>query len=142
MNDIDHFKAFNDAYGHQKGDECLKAVAQTLRHALHRPGDLCARYGGEEFGVILPGTDGEGARGVAEGLRAAVEALAIPHGGSSAGPMVTISVGVATAFPQQGGSGTSLLEAADQALYQSKHAGRNRVTLASPRPVPVSVRSA
>jgi diguanylate cyclase (GGDEF)-like protein len=142
MIDIDHFKAFNDSYGHQKGDECLKAVAQTLRHALHRPGDLCARYGGEEFGVILPGTDAEGSGGVAEGLRAAVETLAIPHAGSSVEPVVTISVGVATAHPQQGGTASALLEAADQALYQSKHAGRNRTTVAPGRPTPAAVRTA
>ena len=142
MIDIDHFKAFNDTYGHQKGDECLKVVAQTLRHALHRPGDLCARYGGEEFGVILPGTDAEGALGVAEALRQAVEGLAVPHSGSSVGPVVTISVGAATVIPQEGGSGQALIEAADKALYRSKHTGRNRTTLAPGRPVPAVTRTA
>ena len=136
MIDIDNFKAFNDTYGHQKGDECLKLVAQTLRHALHRPGDLCARYGGEEFGVILPGTDAEGAVGVAEALRQAVEALGVPHSASPASPVVTISAGVATVLPQDGSSGYGLLEAADKALYQSKHGGRNRTTLAHPQVVP------
>jgi diguanylate cyclase (GGDEF)-like protein len=130
MVDIDHFKAFNDTYGHQKGDECLKAVAQTLRHALHRPGDLCARYGGEEFSVILPGTDPEGALAVAEGLRASIEGLAVPHRGSSVAEVVTISVGVATVHPKEGGSGASLIDGADKALYRSKHGGRNRVTAA------------
>ena len=105
MIDIDHFKAFNDTYGHQKGDECLKAVAEALRRALHRPGDICARYGGEEFGVILPGTDAAGAFAVAEGLRQAIEDLAVPHAGSSVAPVVTISVGVATVQPQEGGAG-------------------------------------
>jgi diguanylate cyclase (GGDEF)-like protein len=141
MIDIDHFKPFNDTYGHQKGDECLKLVAQTLRHTLHRPGDLCARYGGEEFGVILPGTDAQGALGVAESLREAVEGLAVPHSGSSVAAVVTISVGVAALMPEDGGSGQALIEAADKALYQSKHTGRNRSTLA-PGPVAASTRTA
>jgi diguanylate cyclase (GGDEF)-like protein len=138
MVDIDHFKAYNDTYGHQKGDECLKAVAQTLRLALHRPGDLCARYGGEEFGVILPGTDATGAYGVAEGLRRSIEELAVPHDGSAVAPVVTISVGVATVQPQEGGSGAVLIQAADQALYESKRAGRNRASAAPPRPASIA----
>ena len=142
MIDIDHFKAFNDTYGHQKGDECLKLVAQTLRLTLHRPGDLCARYGGEEFGVILPGTGAEGSFGVAEGLREAILELAVPHSGSPVAPVVTISVGVATVVPQEGGSGPALIEAADKALYQSKHTGRNRTTLAPGPVVPAAIRTA
>jgi diguanylate cyclase (GGDEF)-like protein len=142
MVDIDHFKAYNDTYGHHNGDECLQAVAQALRRALHRPGDLCARYGGEEFGVILPGTDEEGALAVADVLRRSVEALGVPHAASSVGPLVTISVGVATVQPQDGGSMEGLLEAADKALYQSKHDGRNRVTLAAARLRPAATRSA
>ncbi len=138
MVDIDHFKEYNDTYGHQKGDECLKAVAQTLRLALHRPGDLCARYGGEEFGVILPGTDATGAFGVAEGLRRSIEELAVPHGGSAVAPVVTISVGVATVQPQEGGSGAVLIQAADQALYESKRTGRNRASAAPPRPASIA----
>src|SRR6202007_2469049 len=114
MVDIDHFKGFNDAFGHQKGDECLRAVAQTLRRSLHRPGDLCARYGGEEFGVILPGTDIEGAVAVAEGLRGAVEAMAIAQDESEPG-VVTVSVGVAGAQPGDEASLESLLRAADKA---------------------------
>ena len=142
MIDIDHFKAFNDTYGHQKGDECLKLVAQALRLALHRPGDHCARYGGEEFGVILPGTDAEGSLGVAESLRQAVLDLAVPHSGSSVFPVVTISVGAATVIPQESGSGLALIEAADKALYQSKHTGRNRTSLAPVQPVPAATRTA
>ena len=142
MIDIDHFKAFNDTYGHQKGDECLKTVAEALRRALHRPGDICARYGGEEFGVILPGTDAAGAFAVAEGLRQSIEELAVPHAGSSVASVVTISVGVATIQPQEGGSGGALIESADQALYQSKRTGRNRVTLSPGRPVAAVTRTA
>jgi diguanylate cyclase (GGDEF)-like protein len=131
MVDIDHFKIFNDTFGHQQGDECLKAVAQTLRRSLHRPGDLCARYGGEEFGVILPGTDIEGAVAVAEGLRGAVEAMAIAQEESEPG-VVTVSVGVAGALPGDDASLESLLRAADKALYDAKRSGRNRVGLAPP----------
>jgi diguanylate cyclase (GGDEF)-like protein len=142
MVDIDHFKAFNDTYGHQKGDECLKAVAQSLRLSLHRPGDLCARYGGEEFGVILPGTDTEGSSAVAEALRRCVEELAVPHAASPVAPVVTISVGVATVVPKEGGSGAALVRAADQALYQSKRTGRNRATAALPLPESAEARTA
>lgn len=131
MIDIDHFKAFNDAYGHPKGDECLKKVAVTIRNLLNRPGDLCARYGGEEFAVILPDTPREGASAVAEALRASVEALQMEHGRSSAGRFVTISVGVACAHPTQNAPASSLVATADQALYQAKEAGRNRVCLAN-----------
>jgi diguanylate cyclase (GGDEF)-like protein len=138
MIDIDHFKAFNDTYGHQKGDDCLKAVAQTLRHALHRPGDLCARFGGEEFGVILPGTEAEGALAVAEGLRRSVEDLAVPHSGAATAPVVTISAGVAALYPSRGGSIQFLVESADRALYQAKTLGRNRVVVASAAPLATS----
>src|SRR5262249_8130981 len=93
MIDIDSFKRYNDGYGDEKGDECLKAVAKRLESLLKRPGDLCARYGGEEFGIILPGTPPAGAFKVAERLRAGVEALAMPHEKSEAGT-VTISLGL------------------------------------------------
>jgi diguanylate cyclase (GGDEF)-like protein len=132
MVDIDHFKAFNDTYGHQHGDECLKAVAQALRRSLHRPGDLCARYGGEEFAVILPGTDSEGALQVGEVLRASVEALGLVHASSPVAARVTISVGVGTALAGDETTPHDVLRAADKALYESKTAGRNRVCL-SPR---------
>ena len=131
MIDIDHFKLFNDTYGHPKGDECLKEVAQALRRALHRPGDLCARYGGEEFAVILPGTDAQGAAGVAESLRSSVESLGVAHEASSTS-VVTISVGVGTATPGDQASAESLVSVADKALYDAKHSGRNLVRTAPP----------
>jgi diguanylate cyclase (GGDEF)-like protein len=132
MVDIDHFKAFNDTYGHQQGDECLRGVAQALRRSLHRPGDLCARYGGEEFAVLLPGTDAEGACQVAEGLRASVEGLGLVHASSAVAATVTVSVGVGTALSGDESTLQSLLRAADKALYESKKTGRNRVRLAPP----------
>jgi diguanylate cyclase (GGDEF)-like protein len=131
MIDIDHFKLFNDTYGHPKGDECLKAVAQALRRTLHRPGDLCARYGGEEFAVILPGTDAEGAAGVAESLRSSVESLGVAHEASTPS-VVTISVGVGTAVPGDQATAESLVAGADMALYDAKHSGRNLVRIAPP----------
>ncbi len=129
--DIDHFKQYNDHYGHQAGDECLRRVAQALTCGARRLGDLVARYGGEEFAVILPETPLDGALHVAETLRAAVEALDIPHERSSAGPRVTISLGVASRVPTAGMEPSSLAQAADEALYASKKAGRNRATAAS-----------
>ncbi len=127
MIDVDCFKAYNDAYGHQKGDECLRAVAQAIAQEVKRAGDVPARYGGEEFAVILPETDIEQAAVVAERIRCAVARLGIVHQNSSADACVTISIGAAA------GKGTDLdavrlLASADQALYKSKHEGRNRVT--------------
>ena len=124
--DIDNFKAYNDTFGHQTGDACLKSVAQALHQVLQRPGDLVARYGGEEFGVILPDTTPEGAYTVAELLRARVEALKIQHPESRASKFVTISLGV-TSFGSEDISQEKLLDAADQALYQAKARGRNLV---------------
>ena len=126
--DIDFFKAFNDACGHQAGDDCLRRVAHTLRDALHRAGDLVARYGGEEFVVLLADTDEEHARTLAETLRERVEALDIAHCASPAAKKVTISVGVASATPERDASNAeALLRRADEALYAAKRAGRNRV---------------
>jgi diguanylate cyclase (GGDEF)-like protein len=125
--DIDFFKSYNDTYGHQKGDECLRLVANVLNRALHRPADLAARYGGEEFMVILPNTDLEGANSVAERLRAEVEALGILHPQSPVSNYITISLGVATTMPRRGFSPAELIASADQALYQAKEDGRNRV---------------
>src|SRR5262249_22608605 len=133
MIDIDHFKAYNDTYGHQKGDECLREVAQALRNGLHRPGDLVARYGGEEFALILPGTEAKGALAVAEALRSAVEGMAVPHAGSSSASVVTVSVGVGSAMPGDLSTSETLLREADKALYEAKRSGRNRVRLAGPR---------
>lgn len=133
MMDIDHFKAFNDHYGHGAGDECLQKVAEAMRGVLHRPGDLVCRYGGEEFAALLPGTDWNGAQETAHRLREAVETAAIPHAHSSAGPVVTLSLGTATQDPVKeqeqdpDAARTALLQRADQALYAAKRAGRNRV---------------
>ncbi|QDF97412.1 diguanylate cyclase response regulator [Azoarcus sp. DD4] len=131
--DVDSFKQFNDGYGHQVGDECLKAVARTLEQKLRRPTDLVARYGGEEFAAILPETSESGALAVAEAMRAGVEGLSITHRFSSAAPVVSISIGVATLIPPRGDDNgfIALLKAADEALYQAKAVGRNRVQLYS-----------
>jgi len=128
--DVDHFKSYNDTYGHQQGDMCLIGVAAVMQLHMQRPADLLARYGGEEFAVILPGTDAEGARHMAEVLGQAVRDLRIDHCGSDAAPYVTLSIGVVTTIPspEEGDGGMDmLLEQADQALYQAKKAGRNRV---------------
>jgi diguanylate cyclase (GGDEF)-like protein len=128
--DIDQFKRYNDAYGHQEGDRCLRQVAAALARGTLRPGDLVARYGGEEFAVILANTDLAGARLVGERLRSEVAALAIPHAKSSVGPTLTLSVGVASHFPGGYDSAEALVEAADRALYRAKEQGRNRVEAA------------
>jgi diguanylate cyclase (GGDEF)-like protein len=125
--DIDHFKAFNDTYGHQGGDACLQRVAATLGRSAARAGELVARYGGEEFVVLLPGTPRAGATALADTLRARVEELAIAHSSSASAAVVTLSAGVAAAAPQEGGSPAGLLQAADRALYAAKRAGRNQV---------------
>jgi diguanylate cyclase (GGDEF)-like protein len=130
MVDIDFFKRYNDAYGHQAGDRCLRAVAGAIGAGLRRPSDFVARYGGEEFVVLLPDTGARGARLQAETIRAAVERLTLPHPGSPHG-YVTISVGVATATPRPGGAAPELLRAADRALYRAKRNGRNRIQLAT-----------
>lgn len=126
MIDIDHFKPYNDACGHQRGDECLKAVATALVDGLPRSGDSVARYGGEEFAVILPLTDRPGAVKVAESLRLRVEALALPHTSSSVAPVVTISCGVATFVPAIDIHTDELIRLADEALYHAKQGGRNQ----------------
>jgi len=131
--DADHFKLFNDRYGHLAGDGCLRAIASQLAVAARRPGDLAARYGGEEFLLLMPHTDRAGAVGVAERVRKLVLDLAIAHDGSPAASVVTVSIGVATAWPGKTESNrnsvSSLLAAADRALYQAKSGGRNRVVI-------------
>ncbi|HWZ84958.1 MAG TPA: diguanylate cyclase, partial [Thermoanaerobaculia bacterium] len=129
MIDIDYFKAFNDAFGHQVGDQCLRRVASEIREALTRPGDLVSRYGGEEFAAILPSTPARGAHAVADMLRSRVEALATKHPGAPSG-VVTISLGVATTSPGHASSPEALVASADQALYRAKRAGKNRVEMA------------
>lgn len=125
--DIDHFKQFNDIYGHQEGDDCLKAIAETISEQCFRPSDLSARYGGEEFTIILPATDKDGSHIIAERIRKAVYALNWKHSANNAGDRVTISIGSATMIPERGQNETILVKAADQALYQAKKQGRNRV---------------
>ncbi len=127
MIDIDHFKNFNDAYGHQAGDDCLQKVAEALAEAIKRPTDLVARFGGEEFALILGGTDAAGALLVAESAVANVMKLAIPHNGSNTSEFLTVSVGIATIFPKLETSEADLIKAADLALYQAKEDGRNRI---------------
>lgn len=127
MCDVDFFKQYNDLYGHQAGDECLRVVAQTLAARVKRPTDLVARYGGEEFVVILPDTGVDGARQLAEAIRGDVERLAIAHS-EGRGGVVTLSLGVACRVPSRDGMGSAaLVKAADDALYFAKGAGRNRV---------------
>ena len=126
--DIDYFKQFNDMYGHLEGDQCIAKVAAALGGSMRRGGDLCARYGGEEFVCVLPRTDFEGAMHLAELLRRQIEALGIPHAGSSCAPVVTISIGVAVRRCAPDQQMNIWFETADQMLYDSKKAGRNRVT--------------
>lgn len=130
MIDIDFFKNLNDSYGHPVGDECLKKLAQALKHSVNRPGDLVARYGGEEFVAILPEVGAEGAALIAERMRMAVEALKFPHRDSRVAAHVTVSLGVASLIPARESSPDALIAAADKALYAAKEAGRNRVQIA------------
>jgi len=120
MIDIDHFKLFNDRYGHQAGDDCLKKVAATLANSVHRVGDLVCRYGGEEFVIVLPETLAAGAMHVAAKLRSEIESLHIEHEQSSASDYVTISLGVDVVIPEQKILKTDLVQHADNALYEAK----------------------
>lgn len=126
--DVDHFKAYNDTYGHALGDECLTRIGQVLQNTARRPGDVAARYGGEEFVVLLPGTALEGAREVGERLIADIHALAIPHGSAVSG-VVTASAGLAVLVPGATTTAADLLAQADAALYAAKHAGRHRLVV-------------
>jgi diguanylate cyclase (GGDEF)-like protein len=125
--DIDEFKAYNDGYGHRAGDACLTKVAHAIADGVRRGQDLAARYGGEEFAIILPATDAPGAELVATGIRNAVAALRVPHAYSSVAAHVTISVGCATLSGDADGEPESLVTRADQALYEAKRGGRDRV---------------
>ncbi|HZK84690.1 MAG TPA: diguanylate cyclase [Desulfosporosinus sp.] len=129
MLDIDYFKAFNDTYGHLKGDDCLKKIAATLKKVLKRPGDFAARYGGEEFAVVLPNTDDVGAAIIAEEFRASIVREGILHINSLCSVYVTVSLGVVTRSAEQDQTPDDLILAADRALYRSKHEGRNRVSV-------------
>jgi diguanylate cyclase (GGDEF)-like protein/PAS domain S-box-containing protein len=131
MCDIDYFKFYNDTYGHQAGDECLRKVAGVLRNAVKRPADLVARYGGEEFVVVLPNTDIQGAAVVAEFIRAEVRGLQIVHAKSAVCEYVTLSVGVACCIPAPMLQPGTLIAIADEELYRAKKTGRDRVSVAT-----------
>jgi diguanylate cyclase (GGDEF)-like protein len=127
MIDIDYFKHFNDTYGHQSGDDCLRKVGRALTGTLKRPGDLLGRYGGEEFLAVLPDTDYSAAFSIAQSLQESINALKIPHAASQTESHVTISLGLATSTPGQKIEMDELLSLADQALYKAKREGRNRI---------------
>jgi diguanylate cyclase (GGDEF)-like protein/PAS domain S-box-containing protein len=131
--DVDQFKSYNDAYGHLRGDSCLKQIAEAAQDAICRPGDLIARFGGEEFAVLLPGTGNEGAMHLAREICAGLRARKLPHNGSVSG-FVSVSVGCATLTPQLGHNSTGLVERADAALYKAKGSGRNAVHNSAPEP--------
>ncbi|HEX7417318.1 MAG TPA: diguanylate cyclase, partial [Steroidobacteraceae bacterium] len=132
MLDVDHFKAFNDTYGHQAGDECLRRVAEAIHGAAGRPLDLVARYGGEEFAFVLTDAPADGVEFVGECIRASVEALAIEHSGSATAAVVTVSVGVSVIVPTETYTSEVGVQLADRALYAAKRAGRNRVAFLDP----------
>jgi diguanylate cyclase (GGDEF)-like protein len=129
--DIDHFKAYNDHYGHVAGDDCLRAVARAIAEQMKRSGDLAARYGGEEMVCILPNTDLNGARSVAEEIRADLARRGLPHHGSPVAAAVTVSVGVACATPTTEHQHLALLALADQQLYEAKRGGRDCICAAA-----------
>ena len=129
MIDVDHFKKFNDHYGHLKGDHCLKKLAACLKKSLKRPRDLVARYGGEEFVILLPNTTPEGATNIAEQLLKSVRLLKIPHEKSDTGKHVSISIGLVSTIPSRNNSWEQFIDQADQMLYLSKQNGRDRVTV-------------
>lgn len=130
MIDVDRFKRYNDHLGHLAGDDCLRRVAEAIRGCMRRPTDFAARYGGEEFACVLGDTGAEGAFEVAQAIRGAVQALALPHPDSDAHADVSVSIGVAAWTPDPVPDGGALLAAADAALYRAKRAGRNRVSVA------------
>jgi diguanylate cyclase (GGDEF)-like protein/PAS domain S-box-containing protein len=133
MIDVDHFKTYNDLYGHMMGDTCLRQIATAAQEALHRTSDLLARYGGEEFVAVLPNTDSWGAQLVAERIRSAVQLCRLPHAGNPHG-VVTVSIGCATQTLTPESVGNPVLQAADDALYEAKSAGRNRIEVAEMLP--------
>ena len=135
MADVDHFKNYNDSFGHPQGDVCLKAIASAMKSQLHRPGDYLARYGGEEFVIVLPLTDAAGALQIAEALRAAVARLNLPRAHANDQP-VTISIGVTTFTPGTDAHGVEeIIYRADTALYQAKNGGRNATVVFNLHPV-------
>ncbi len=131
MCDVDHFKLYNDHFGHQSGDRCLQQVAQAIAQVIRKPTDLAARYGGEEFALILPDTDANEVVMIAEKIRQQVEALNIPHPKSLVNNYVTLSFGVSCAVPNHQSSPEDLIQMSDLALYEAKQKGRNQVVLQS-----------
>ncbi len=129
MIDVDCFKALNDTYGHQRGDDCLREIARVLEEQPRRGHDTVARFGGEEFAVLLPGADSHGALRVAESIRSAVEAQRMEHKRSQVGAWVTVSVGVCSCTPKTGEEAKTMIYSADMAMYTAKQLGRNRVAL-------------
>lgn len=129
LGDVDFFKLYNDEYGHQAGDDCLKQVAETLRQSIRRPRDMAARYGGEEFVLVLPGTDTSGAQLIAESLGQSIRERCIIHERSPIHTCLTMSFGVAALYPENDDSPLVLFNAADQALYEAKKRGRNQVVV-------------
>ncbi len=126
IGDIDFFKQYNDTYGHQGGDDCLKQIAQVMENVPKRPADLVARYGGEEFGVILPNTNIAGAIEISEQICQAVRDLKISHEKSLVASYVTLSLGISCIIPTTENNVTEFIEMADKALYKAKHQGRNQ----------------
>lgn len=131
MIDVDHFKNYNDHYGHQLGDACLRRLGAVLRLTIRRAGELAARYGGEEFVVVLPGATAQQARETATALLTAIEAAQLPHAASPMASVITLSLGVATGQPGAEEDREHLLKQADEALYRAKQLGRNRVVVAN-----------
>jgi len=127
--DVDYFKKYNDCYGHLKGDECLKSIAETLNSFANRGGDLAARYGGEEFGLILSDTSSDNAEQFASNCRMAVENMKIPHMPSDISDHITISIGITTLMGKPDENLEDLLNDADKALYQAKNSGRNKICI-------------
>ncbi len=130
MCDVDFFKNYNDKYGHQAGDVCLKSVADAIRKKVGRPGDLIARYGGEEFAIVMPETDIQGALKVAENIQQELTKQCIPHPESVAASYVTISGGIASMFPSEYNKPQTLIQRADEGLYRAKQRGRNCMVVA------------
>jgi len=133
MCDVDHFKHFNDTYGHIQGDDCLRTIAQAIATVLKRPGDMVARYGGEEFAIVLPNTDLDGSQVIAEAIHTEIARLAVPHQGLSMTERVTVSMGIASQPQINASNATELTRAADYALYQAKAQGRNCYCIAMVR---------
>ena len=131
MIDIDFFKLYNDTYGHLQGDTCLKKVATAIKSSLRRPADMVARIGGEEFVVMLPCTELEGARQIAESIRSNVRDLHMEHSTSEVGPLITVSIGLTSCVPHNNGDPMLLIHAADTALYKAKRQGRDRIVTGS-----------